>query len=403
MAGTKIKLTKDIVSRLTPDEKGNRRDYYDSELANFGIRISPISKKYFIMKSIDGKRVRVTIGDASALTPDDARRLARIKIGSMESGVDPNKAKRFARVKGKTLQKFFEEYLSVRRLKPRTVTTYKKLFRLYLSDWLPSPAADISKEMISRRHAEIAAGKFQQVESEAERKRTEVAADNCMRTLRAVLKFAMDDNQDNIPVNPVEWLTARKQWFGTSRRRRLLTATNLPIWWKAIHELDNITHRDFFLFILFSGLRKDSEAACLAWSDINMAERWFVAPDTKNKEPLCLPLPDNLHRILELRREMFPGEYVFPGRRVAHLVSPSKSIAAVTAVTGIEWSCHDLRRTFVTVAESLDLSPYAIKALVNHKLPANDVTGGYIIMNGDRLREPMQRSADKILMQARRI
>jgi integrase len=127
-----------------------------------------------------------------------------------------------------------------------------------------------------------------------------------------------------------------------------------------------------------------------------LEEKWLVAPDTKNNNPLYLPLPDNLHQMLTIRRAMYTGDYVFPGRRVPHIVSPTKSILVVAAATGIEWSCHDLRRTFVTVAESLGLSLYVIKALVNHKLPANDVTGGYIIMTVDRLRIPMQQIADKI-------
>ena len=163
---TKLKLTKDIVSRLTPGEKGERRDYYDSELSNFGVRVSPSSKKYFIMKTMGAKRIRVTVGDASALTPDDARKIARIKIGAMDAGLNPNEEKRTARIKGTTLEEVLNEYLSIRRLKPRTEQTYKKLFRLYLSDWLLRPISDITKEMITRRHNDIADGKLRPSEKE---------------------------------------------------------------------------------------------------------------------------------------------------------------------------------------------------------------------------------------------
>ena len=57
---------------------------------------------------------------------------------------------------------------------------------------------------------------------------------------------------------------------------------------------------------------------------------------------------------------------------------------------------HDLRRTFVTIAESLDISSYALKRLVNHS-QKGDVTAGYIVMSIDRLREPMNRIAAYIL------
>ena len=79
-----------------------------------------------------------------------------------------------------------------------------------------------------------------------------------------------------------------------------------------------------------------------------------------------------------------------------HIVEPKRAIDSVTEATGIIFSCHDLRRTFSTIAESLDLSSYTIKALLNHKQQTGDVTGGYIIMNVDRLREPMQKITDAI-------
>ena len=57
---------------------------------------------------------------------------------------------------------------------------------------------------------------------------------------------------------------------------------------------------------------------------------------------------------------------------------------------------HDLRRTFITIAESLDIPAYALKRLLNHKT-ANDVTAGYIITDVERLRRPMQQITDHIL------
>ena len=56
---------------------------------------------------------------------------------------------------------------------------------------------------------------------------------------------------------------------------------------------------------------------------------------------------------------------------------------------------HDLRRTYVTVAENTDISALALKALVNHSL-GDDVTAGYVQMTVDRLRDPAQRVADRL-------
>lgn len=392
MIKTRIKLTKDVVAGLQPGPDGSRRDYYDSQLDNFGVRVSATSRKYFVMKLVGRKRVRVTIGSAQVISPDTARSKAKIEIGRLESGINPNDEKKSARIHQKTLQYYLNEYQQIRRIKPRTVDTYNSLFKCYLSDWLTRPITDIDKEMISKRHKEIAAGKFQDL-ARGKPRNMNAAADNCMRTLRAVINFAMDDLDELLPINPVTRLSRRKEWFGVPRRRRLIDNKDLAEWFKAVQDLKNNTHRDFLLFLLYTGLRL-KEACRLAWSDVDLDKKSFLAPDTKTGVPLYLPMSGFIYNLLMERQKLPTGPFVFPGRGVECLVNPNKSITAVTAATGIKFSCHDLRRTFITVAESLDLSPYAIKALVNHKLPSTDVTGGYIIMTVERLLDPMQRIAD---------
>ena len=84
---------------------------------------------------------------------------------------------------------------------------------------------------------------------------------------------------------------------------------------------------------------------------------------------------------------------MFSSRKTQYFAYPEKALKHLTESSGIKFTFHDLRRTFITVAESLDISSYAIKRLVNHK-NGNDVTQGYIIANHDRLRAPMQRITD---------
>ncbi len=64
----------------------------------------------------------------------------------------------------------------------------------------------------------------------------------------------------------------------------------------------------------------------------------------------------------------------------------------------MKFTIHGLRNTFITVAESLDISPYAIKMLVNHSLPDKQgVTAGYISPELERLRAPIQQISERIL------
>ena len=136
------------------------------------------------------------------------------------------------------------------------------------------------------------------------------------------------------------------------------------------------------------------EAARLRRQDIDLVGRTLTITDTKNRQPHTLPLPDFLHAMLRLRCGSIRGEFIFPGDGVrGHLVSPKKSKAKVIEATGISFSIHDLRRTFTTIAESLDIPAYALKRMLNHS-DNSDVTAGYIVANVERLREPMQKVAD---------
>jgi hypothetical protein len=96
------------------------------------------------------------------------------------------------------------------------------------------------------------------------------------------------------------------------------------------------------------------------------------------------------------RRALGNATFVFPSHsRSGHIEEARAWLDAVSEATGIEFSMHDLRRTFVTVAESCDISMYALKALVNHSL-GTGVTESYIKMDAERLREPAEKVCNRL-------
>jgi integrase len=171
---------------------------------------------------------------------------------------------------------------------------------------------------------------------------------------------------------------------------------DLPAWWTAVMQEPEHS-RDILLTALFTGMRRN-EIVSLRWENINLVGRSLHIPSTKNGDPLDLPLSDFLIGLLRARQQAAgPSEWVFPGTgKHGHIIETKNFTARVAARSGVKFMLHDLRRTFITVAESLDIPHYALKRLLNHRV-GGDVTGGYIVIDAERLRAPVEQVATRIL------
>lgn len=392
---SKIRISNSTVSKLRPPEKrpGGKPQhvfYRDNLLQGFGMRLtSGGTMSYFVEKRVGGKNKRVTLGIHGQISPEQARKLAGEALGQMTVGINPIEEKRKAKMEGTTLRQVYQAYLAARKnLKPGTVIDYNKCLEGELKDWLEKPVVEITKAMVEKRHAKIG-------------ERSPARANNTMRVLRALFNFAMEQYEDRegnplVPVNPVNRLSKNRAWYDIKRRQTLLTPSQLKPWYEGTMQLNQETTRDYLHFLLFTGLRR-SEATQLTWDDVNFADKTFVIPDTKNREPHWLPMSDFLHDLLYRRHLQAEKIWVFPSPiATGPLKEPRTALDRVTELTAIEFKLHDLRRTFITIAESLDIPAYALKRLLNHKF-SNDVTAGYIVPSIERLREPMQRISEYIL------
>ena len=142
--------------------------------------------------------------------------------------------------------------------------------------------------------------------------------------------------------------------------------------------------RDFLLIAILTGMRR-SEVAGLEWANIDLDGRTLTVSRTKNGDALILPLSTPLFDILLARRDNNPeATFVFPGVGVTgHLVEMKSFIARVVRTSGVPFFLHDLRRTYATVAESLDISHLSLKYLLNHR--CTDITGRYVTRRPCRL------------------
>ena len=205
-------------------------------------------------------------------------------------------------------------------------------------------------------------------------------------------------------------------------RNTFIKEEDLPSFHGALMGAPNRDQRDCVRFILFTGLRSE-EARALSWDEVDFERKLLNIPEERNKgkRPIVIPMSDLVLDLLVERRGLGrEGRWVFPASFRYRADSPgyvtdvrgaiehAQKTGGVFPYDGARGKyveggvvkVHDLRRTFVTVASQCDMSPFALQALSNHapsagSVFANHITGDYVQITEDRLREPAQRVADR--------
>lgn len=212
-----------------------------------------------------------------------------------------------------------------------------------------------------------------------------------------------DDGSYLLPECPTSILKETKVLKKVARRKSYIPNEDLPKWISSVLTLDSghfsigDVFRDYLIFVLFTGVRRE-EARCLLKENVDLNRKVFRLIDTKNREVVELPLSDWLADFIKPRMNT-KGKYLFSGLDVNKPINGFKRPHEyLRKQVGINFTIHDLRRTFITVAESMDISSYTIKHLVNHKISeSNDVTAGYIIVDLERMRKATNKISSEIL------
>ncbi|MBP6348770.1 MAG: tyrosine-type recombinase/integrase [Candidatus Obscuribacter sp.] len=401
------KLTKSYVEKLpaAPDSKAVY--YFDSEVKGFAVRVSGQTKTYLVQGRPTGsaKLVRIAIGRHGTIYTEEARKIAKQHLGQMAQGINPKATSLAAEKQATTLSQALADYIEGRKadqgggLRQKTISVYSSALNRCFPDWMDMPVAEITPNMVAKRYQELAT-------TEGPRSKAggaKAQASQAFRTLRSVLNFthAMSEGADGkalLPDNPVKKLSnLHRGWNKVSRKEGdIIKKEQLKDWYQAVVALNNPTMSHFLLFCLFSGLRRNA-ASTLTWDNVNFQTMTIYIPDEIDKmgKAQALPISDVVKTILESRVRVLNNPYVFPGEKEGEcLQEPKRAIAKVIKKSGVKFSCHTLRKTFATAGESLDISQYKLKYLLNHSV-SNDVTAHhYITIDTDQLREPNQKIAD---------
>ena len=361
------------------------------------------SRTFYVYRRVMGRPQRVRLGAWPGLTLDAARKIAAATVADIANEIDPNAKRKdgrerarlarqaereAARVAAYTFDAAVNDYIDARRakLKERTIKEYRRIADTSLRRLLDVPLNKVTGDVLLELHRDLAAASGR------------ATANAAARVSRAVFRYAA--KRGRVERSP---LGAMAGEIGAVKPRKSHVAeADLGRFLLALDEAraDTLTHgvrvaADALLLLTLYGLRR-GEALRLKVGDVDLARRTFVVRETKNDDPLTLPITDVALPLFRRRladAASVGGEHLHPA-----VTRPSGSgaisevrnaVAVVERTTGLTFMPHDLRRTFASVA-ARHLPHALLKATMNHRAKAKgDITLDYVVVTVEDIRRPL--------------
>jgi integrase len=371
-ATTRIKLTEQrIISLPKPSQHASYT--YDSSAPSLAIRVTAAGVRTFVVvKKINGRTQRFTLGRFPSLRLEDARQAARTIAGELARGNDPVALRKAARARKVTLADLWPAYLA--HLKRRNRTWARDEGR-----W----EKDICPAFGRRALSDIGRADCQAIIDKIGADRP-ISANRVASFLCAFLNFAV--RSDRLGVNPAKGLIR----FQETARARILRTDELPDLISAI-EVEGEPWADVFKMLLYTGARRGSVVG-MKWKDIDLAFAIWTIPAevAKNKTATPLPLTDPAVTILQERLRKRAGEpWVFPSPvGDGHLIGLPKAWARIlkrAQISGLR--IHDVRRSVGTALARTGASPHIIATGLGHRSIAS--ARAYVRLAGEDARQAL--------------
>jgi integrase len=358
-------LTAQRIQRATCPYGKTQAMLWDAVQPGLVLRIYPSGAKTFFVFYRVGSGRKATqrwdkIGNALAISLQDARDAARARLGAVAKGGDPAGERRAeSRRRRERLEPALAGYAAD--LERRQVVKRKdvlSLLRRELSGALGNlELAELDRNTIVQRIAEI------------ERSGRPGAAQDLRKNASVFLGWAADTGL--ITASPLAgWRRARRtRAEQIDRSGRALADWELSIFWRAAGE--DWPFGPYLKMLLLLGQRR-TETALMSWCDVDLeAGVWILPPEiTKSGRPHKIPLPPQAVAILRGLPRLAKSDLVFPGRHGRAMTGWSKRLPAIyeaTAAAGMApWTPHDCRRTMRTGLGQLGVDRVVAELLLDH-------------------------------------
>lgn len=245
----------------------------------------------------------------------------------------------------------------------------------FLSNWFSRKISTITKQEIAKLHDRLGKenGLYQ--------------ANRVLERIRAIFNKAIEWGWEGM--NPS--LGIKK--FREKARDRFLQADELTRFHTALAQEPNETARDYILMSMLTGARK-SNVLAMRWEEINWERAEWRIAETKNGEPVILPLLPAAIDILQRRRNGTNKPWVFPSARTSgHFADPKKAWQRLVKAAKIDdLRIHDIRRTLGSYQAITGASLTVIGKSLGHK--SQQATAIYSRLDLDPVRQSLMRATE---------
>ncbi len=356
------------ITKLPFSTDGKRYEVVDSKQPGLILRVGAKKKSFYWRTRANYRPVKVHLGEFGFTTVDQARlEVHKLILQSREGCLPPSLRKeKSLRVTAPTLQAVLDEYLSMRKLRQTSIDSYLKIARLYLTDFMPRQVNEITSHDCMRLYQGLRDSK------------SPAKANDAIRLLNALMSYAKATHDVEVCEVKAK-LKAAKILQSTPARDNRLTPEEIPLLLTSLAARP-LHYQIMIKTALLTGMRR-AELQKLTWQDLNLSDGTLLARNTKNHKDHLLPLGPQLLTLLSGFKANHAAGPIFPSRI-------DRWAAIVSQTSGMRFSLHALRRTFISTATKLLGNPLLVKALVNHS--SNDVTEkNYVRFEQEDLRAAM--------------
>lgn len=397
----RFRFLKAKIEALPAPEMG-RATYYDAEVQKLALRVTAAgSKTFYVVKRADEGMVWIKLGTFPDMTIEQARNEATKKLGDFAAGKNPAKVKREEKQK-LTLGQAFDQYMKMYAV-PRGIKTADDMRALWERCLGPMP--DLPAKKHGRKRVKHPGGvdwsgrKLDQIANKDVRALhasiatiTPVLANRVIELVSSIYNRAKEWGYPG--TNPATDITPFKE----TKRDRFIRHDELPRFFKALEADTSADFKHFVLLSLLTGVRRGNVLAA-RWEEINLEMNLWRVPDTKNGDPLNVPLVPEAVAILQERNPQ-PQGFIFAGESATGHISPPKERwrKLLERAELEDFTIHDLRRSLGSWQAIGGASLAVIGKSLGHK--SADATMIYARLSIDPVRQSVTSATSAMLVAA---